>query len=239
MERYIFQDYVNVRINTCICKMLYQKLGKDKSDSFIREKNRKTSYESFEYIVSHGDVKISKSKVMRILEGVGKSKFTQDEVKCISQKFNIDKKYFEIKNDIMITVPGLADEDWKVYLNDNYQNFSAHKIPVSDFARAEEEIKGVVENAINDILKNSKWKSLSTDDPLYRVLHFYTSGETFVGDDEATIVRKKMVAFEELKYEDLIKMDIEEMHSHIVALEKKIELIRAIVLVETQKKQDK
>lgn len=238
MGKYIFQDYVNVRINTCICKMLYQKLGKDKSNSFVKAKERKTSYKSFEEVVSYGEINISKSKVMRILEGGYKSRYTKDEVSCISQKFNVDKKYFETENDIVITVPGLTDEDWKVYLNYNYQTSGVYKIPVSNSAKTEEEIKNVIENAVGDILKNSKWKSLSTDDPLYRILHLYTSGVTFVGDDEATIVRKKLVAFEELKYEDLIKMDIEEMNSHIVALEKKVELIKAMVLVETQKSKE-
>ena len=172
---------------------------------------------------------------MRILEGESKSKFTQDEVKCISQKFNIDRRYFEIKNDIVLKVPGITEEDWKVYLNFNYQNYSAYEIPVSKSARKKDDIKDIIEKAIGDIIKNSKWRSLSTEDPLYRILHFYTSGETFVGDDEATIVKKKMVAFEDLKYEDLIKMDIEQLNSHIDALEKKVELIKAIVLVETQK----
>lgn len=238
MAEYIFKDYVNVRINTCICKMLYQKLGKDKSNSFIKARNRKISYQSFEYIVSKNNENISKSKVMRILEGGYKSKYKKGEVTSISQTFNIDRRYFEIGNDIIITIPGLTDEDWKVYLNSNYQTSGVYAIPVGDAAKKKEKIKDIVEDAINDILKNSKWKSLSTDDPLYRILHLYTSGETFVGDDEVTIVRKKLIAFKELKYEDLIKMNIEEMNNYIDALEKKVELIKAIILVETKKHGD-
>lgn len=236
--KYIYEEYINVRINTYICRMLYRKLGKDKSNRFIKGKNRKISYESFENILSRNGENITPSKVSRIIKCEGKSHFTANEIKSISQTFNIDERYFKIGNDVTILVPGLTVDDWKIYLNVKYQTSDRYKIPISNsvnWVKREKEIEDIIENAVDDILKNSKWKSLSSDDPLYRILHLYTSGSTFVGADEETIVRKKLNSVEELKYDDFIKINIEELYSHIASLEKKLDLMKAIALVETHK----
>lgn len=208
-------DYECMRINLYICKIIYNKMKKYRSQKF-------NGYRA------HDVFGINEKRQLRIFQCQRGTKLSDEEIENIAKNmFNIPSEYFKVGSDSMIKV-GIERDDWTNRLDKIYNTTGVqYTNPQVKMIRDE------INQKIEDIVRKSNDKG-AVGDILYNICYYYRHGEANLETIENRI-GQIAGSLNEVKKNILKIKDLDDVEKNITSMEKSIKIIREVLDLKKEK----
>lgn len=229
--KYSDEKYMNLKINTYICRELYRLMGTNRDTKFrssLEEGNivsdKRKKYKSWGEIFNN--IKIPEVRITRIISKRGNYKFTVDEAKIISTVFDIDSKYFLLKDTKLLRIPGVKIEDWKMFMSGKYGDINYVNVNKMKFDTSKDLIEKSLQKVIGDYTKGY----LNQEDPLYKMCFYYDVGRTYENKDITISIKNKVEDVYRIEPKEWAYCNPEDIVEFIKKLTEKVNILNAYLI---------
>jgi len=153
-----------------------------------------------------------KNKTKRILDSAlttGKSEFTNEEIKILVSKTNIDSCYFTSEANVLMHIINMDIDKWKVL----FQNIKEKK----------KQVNGLLELTVDSFMDGE----MDDSEIVYRLIYYYINGKAYCNERRQDIILEKIKAVVEVKPSDWIQCSDESINGVIDDLESTLSFLRA------------